>query len=287
MEFELTGEQQMLRQIVRNFAEKELGPRAADIDRLASFPVDLLPQMSQIGLLGMAIPEEYSGNQLDTVSIAVALEEIGRVCGSTGLSIAAHTGLGCFPINRWGSRQQKERWLPALAGGQCLGALCLTEPGAGSDLNGIQTRAQAIGDEWILTGTKAWITNPSLAQVLVVLARTMEGFSMILVETDRPGVVLHPAEKKMGVRGSPTHQISFDQVRVPQTSILGRSGHGMAQTLETLDGGRISIGALSNGIAQGALRGRAGLCPRADGVRPVHCRFPGDPVDAGRRRHRT
>jgi alkylation response protein AidB-like acyl-CoA dehydrogenase len=256
--FELTAEQRMWRDAVRRFAEAELRPRAREIDELAEFPRDLLPKMAQLGLLGMAIPEELGGIELDALSTAVAIEEIGRCCGSTGLSLAAHTGLGCFPIARWGTGAQKERWLPTLASGATLGALCLTEPGAGSDLQGVTTRAVRQGDGWSIRGTKAWITNPSLAQVLVVLAVSEPGagshaYSMFLVPTDLPGVAIHPKEIKMGVRGSPTHQVSFDNASVPADSLLGESGKGLKQALETLDGGRISIGALSLGIAQGAL----------------------------------
>lgn len=258
MQFQLSEDQVMFRQAVRRFAENELKPRAREIDEQASFPVDLLPKMAGIGLLGMAVPEEYGGAGVDSLSMAIAIEEIGRVCGSTGLSLAAHNGLGCFPIAEWGTDEQKTRWLPGLASGESLGALALTEPGAGSDLRGVRTKAVRDGDAWVINGTKAWITNPGLAQVVTVFLRTdsgtgKEAFSMLLVELDRPGVTVHPKEKKMGVRGSPTQQISFDHVRVPADNLLGGEGRGLQQTLQTLDGGRISIGALSLGIAQGAL----------------------------------
>lgn len=258
MQFHLSEDQVMFRQAVRRFAENELRARAREIDELAAFPVELLPKMANIGLLGMAVPEEYDGAGVDSLSMAIAIEEIGRVCGSTGLSLAAHNGLGCFPIAEWGTTEQKECWLPGLADGESLGALALTEPGAGSDLRGVKTKAVKEGDTWIVNGTKAWITNPSLAQVVTVFLRTGSGagkdaFSMLLVELDRPGVLVHPKEKKMGVRGSPTHQISFDNVCVPSGHLLGTEGRGMQQTLQTLDGGRVSIGALSVGIAQGAL----------------------------------
>jgi alkylation response protein AidB-like acyl-CoA dehydrogenase len=258
MHFELSEEQRMFRDTVRRFAETELRPRAGEIDERAQFPRELVPKMAQLGLLGMAVPEQFGGMELDALSTAVAIEEIGRCCGSTGLSLAAHTGLGCFPIARWGTPVQKARWLPALSSGATLGALCLTEPGAGSDLQGVRTRALRRDSGWSLQGTKAWITNPSLAQVLIVFALTEPGagsnaYSMFLAPTDLPGVTVHPKEIKMGVRGSPTHQVSFDDVHLPPDSLLGEAGKGLHQTLETLDGGRISIGALSLGIAQGAL----------------------------------
>jgi alkylation response protein AidB-like acyl-CoA dehydrogenase len=253
MDFSLTAEQRMLRQSVRKFAENELEPRARETDELALFPADLLPKMAGIGLLGMVIPEEFGGDDVGALCMAIAIEEIGRVCGSTGLSIAAHNGLGCLPIVKWGSDSQKERWLPELARGTTLGALCLTEPGAGSDLRGIRTCAANSGDGWVISGTKAWITNLSLARMCIVLARTGDAYSLLLVEIDRKGVTVHPPEKKMGVRGSPTHQISFEGVPLPRECLVGVPGRGLQHALEILDSGRISIGALSVGIAQGAL----------------------------------
>ncbi len=257
MDFELTEEQRMYRRAVRAFAENELKPVAAHTDETGELPLAALRKGLDLGLLALEIPEEYGGLGLDAVCGAIAIEEVGRVCGSTGLSLAAHNGLGCFPIAAFGSEEQKQKYLPKLASGEVLGALGLTESGAGSDLRAARTRAVKEGDSWIIDGSKAWITNPSLTNVNVVLARTdpqdeRYGFSMLLVEADTPGLVVHPKENKMGLRGSPTHAISFDECRVPLENLLGEEGRGMHQTLATLDGGRISIGALSLGIAQGA-----------------------------------
>jgi butyryl-CoA dehydrogenase len=195
---------------------------------------------------------------MDAVSAAIAIEEIGRGCGSTGLSIAAHNGLGCFPILKFGSEEQKEKYLPRLTGGESLGALALTEPGAGSDLQGVRTTAVRRGDHWVINGSKAWITNASEAEFVIVLCRTTpaggsHSMSHVIVEPGREGFVVHPKEKKMGVRGSPTHALSFENVQVPLENLLGQEGRGLQQTLATLDGGRVGIGALSLGLAQAAL----------------------------------
>ncbi|CAG0973650.1 partial butyryl-CoA dehydrogenase, partial [Anaerolineae bacterium] len=180
-----------------------------------------------------------------------------RVCGSTALSVSAHNGLCCGPLIRWGTKTQKEKYLPLLASGKHLGALALTEPNAGSDLANALTSAVRQGDQWVVTGTKAWITNPQFAPVIVTFTRTNKeagtrGFSMLLIEPDMPGVTLHPPEKKMGLKGSPTQMISYDGVAVPADNLLGEEGRGFHQVMSTLDGGRISIGALSVGLAQGA-----------------------------------
>jgi alkylation response protein AidB-like acyl-CoA dehydrogenase len=194
---------------------------------------------------------------MDSISIAIAIEEIGRVCGSTGLSIAAHNGLGCGPIVNWGTREQQERYLPKLPSGDYLGALALTEQNAGSDLRGVKTTARRVGDEWVINGHKAWITNPQHAPVIVTHCRADDGdavggFHMILIEPDRAGVTIQKPEKKMGVRGSPTQQIIFEDVRVPESNLLGEPGGGLSQVMATLDSGRITIGALSVGLAQAA-----------------------------------
>lgn len=258
MDFELNSEQKMFLRVVRDFCESELKPYATEVDETGEMRREAIKKMRDLGLLSLQVPEEYGGAGLDTISASIAVEEIGRVCGSTGLSISAHNGLGCGPIVKWGSKAQKEKWLPILMDGEHLGALALTEPQAGSDLlNGAQTVANREGDEWVINGQKAWITNVKYAPVVSVLLRTdknggSRGFSLILVETDRNGFIIHPPEKKMGLKGSPTHMLTFEGVRVPADNLLGEEGSGFSMTMQTLDSGRISIGALSVGLAQGA-----------------------------------
>lgn len=259
MNFDLNEEQKLFQRVVRDFCESELKPHATEIDENGDLNWDVIKKMANVGLLSLQIPEAYDGAELDTLSASIAVEEIGRVCGSTGLSVSAHNGLGCGPIVRWGTDEQKQRYLPQLIAGDVLGALALTEPQAGSDLlNGATTTAVRDGDEWVINGQKAWITNASKAPVISVLCRTdkgtgSKGFNMILVEPSTAGVTVHPREKKMGLKGSPTHMITFENVRVPYENLLGGvEGQGFYQTMQTLDSGRISIGALSLGLAQGA-----------------------------------
>jgi alkylation response protein AidB-like acyl-CoA dehydrogenase len=258
MDFDLNDELKMFQRAVRDFCEKEIKPHATHADETGELPWDAIHKMPGLGLVGLQVDEDWGGIGLDTIGASIAVEEIGRVCGSTGLSISAHNGLGCGPIMKWGSDAQKSHWLPKLTSGEYLGALALTEPQAGSDLlNGAQTSAVRDGDEWVINGTKAWITNVRFAPVMSVLLRTdgdagSRGFSMILVEPDREGVTVHPPEKKMGLKASPTHMISFENVRVPYSNLLGEEGQGFYMTMQTLDSGRISIGALSIGLAQGA-----------------------------------
>lgn len=259
MDFELNDEQKMFKRVVRDFCEAELKPYAAEIDEKGELRWEAIRKMADIGILSLQVPEEYGGAEMDTISSAIAIEELGRACGSTGLSIAAHNGLGTAPIVNWGTDEQKEKYLPMLISGDYLGALALTEPNAGSDLlNGATTFAARDRDEWVINGTKAWITNPKHAPVIVVFLRTdkeagSNGFSMILVEPGTDGLTIHPKEKKMGVRGSPTQMLTFENVRVPASNLLGEEGRGFHQTMQTLDGGRISIGALSIGLGQAAL----------------------------------
>ncbi len=259
MDFQLTEEQQLFRRMVRDFAEAELKPRARHTDEAAEFNWPAVKKMGPIGLLGLNVPEEYGGAGVDAISAALAIEEIGRGCGSTGLAIAAHNGLGCAPINLFGSEELKRKFLPPLATGSGkLGALALTEPGAGSDLSGgITTTATREGDEWVINGAKMWCTNASIADTIVTLCRTdrsggSRSLSLILVPTSTPGLIIAPAEKKMGLKGSPTHAVTYDHVRVSCEYLVGEEGHGLAHTLQVLDGGRISIGALAIGLAQAA-----------------------------------
>lgn len=260
MDFQLNDEQRMWQKSVRDFCATEVKPLAAEMDKTASFNHEAVKKMGALGMLGMNIPEEYGGSGVDAVSAAIAIMELGWACGGTALSIAAHNSLGCSPIATYGSVAQREKWLPGLASGATgLGALALTEPGGGTDLlGGITTRAELSGDTWVINGNKAWITNASLAPVIVSLCRTdpaggSRSFSLILVPADTPGLHIHPPESKMGVRASPTHALSYEDVRVPVENVLGEVGQGLYQTLETLDGGRIGIGALSIGLAQAAL----------------------------------
>jgi alkylation response protein AidB-like acyl-CoA dehydrogenase len=255
MDFELTAEQQMWRASVHDFAEKEVKSRAKETDEQARFNWEAVHKMGPLGLLGLNVPEQYGGAGIDALGAAIAIEELGWACGSTALAIAAHNGLACGALAVYGSEALKTRWLPRLASGEGkLGALALTEPGAGSDLaGGVRTSAVVEGDSWIIDGQKMWTTNASVADVIVTLCRTdPEHLSLILVPTDTPGLHIGPPEKKMGLKGSPTHAVTYDEVRVPRENLVGIEGKGLAQTLAVLDGGRVGIGALSVGLARAA-----------------------------------
>ena len=257
MHFELTEEQRMTREMVRDFAENEIKPLAQERDHTGEFPWELIRKMGPLGLLGLPISEEYGGAGADTVCYAIAVEEIARVCGSTAITVAAHTSLGTYPIYRFGSDEQKRKYLPRLASGQGLAAFGLTEPEAGSDAGATRTRAVLQGDEWVLNGQKIFITNGSIAEVVIVTAVTepekgTRGISNFIVEKGTPGFRPGRDEEKMGLKAAVTSQLFFEDCRLPKENFLGQPGEGYKQFLITLDGGRISIGAMALGLAQGA-----------------------------------
>jgi alkylation response protein AidB-like acyl-CoA dehydrogenase len=259
MDFNLTAEQREVRHIMHEFVAQEVKPIARHTDETGQFNWPAVKKMGPLGLLGLEVPEEYDGAALDAISAAIAIEELAWGCGSTALAISAHNGLGLGPIVKYGTEDQKQKWLPPLASGQGkLACLSLTEPGAGSDLKGgIRTSAVKEGDSWIVDGSKMWMTNASISDMMVILCRTgadggNRSLSHILVPSDSPGITIAPAEKKMGLKGSPTHAVTFDEVRVPLDNLLGQEGHGLRQTLEILDSGRVSIAALAVGLAQAA-----------------------------------
>lgn len=253
----LSEDHEALRQAVREFAENEVGPRAMAIDREGEIPREILRKLAELGYLGIPYPEEWGGAGMDTLSYAIAVEEVSRVCASTGITMAAHTSLGIYPILKYGTDAQKDRYLRKLATGEWIGAFGLTEPAAGSDAGATQTTAVREGDGWILNGSKIYITNGKMARVLVTAARTSKeagtrGISAFIVEQPNPGVSVGKLEDKLGCRGSETAELHFDHVRLPADALLGEINKGFPIFLDTLDGGRISIGAMALGIAQAA-----------------------------------
>jgi alkylation response protein AidB-like acyl-CoA dehydrogenase len=259
MHFDFSDEQKIWQKTVHNFIATEVKPKAREVDETGEFNWPAVRKMGPLGLLGLLVPEEHGGSNVDPLSAAIAIEELGWGCGSTALAIAAHNGLGCAPIVNHGTLSQKTKFLePVVTGKGRLAALALTEPGAGSDLQGgIITKAVKSGNEWVINGAKMWITNASIADYIITLVRTdpsngSHSLSMLIVPTDTPGLIIHPPEKKMGLHGSLTHALTYDNVCIPLDYLLGEEGHGLSQTLQTLDGGRISIGALCIGLAQAA-----------------------------------
>ena len=259
MDFQLNEEQREFRHYVHEFVAKELKPMARETDEKGEFNWTAVKKMGPLGLLGLEVPEQYGGAEVDAISAAIAIEELGWGCAATALAVSAHNGLALGPIVKYGSDAIKEQWLPDLATGKGkLGCLSLTEPGAGSDLQGgVKTTAVKEGDSWILDGAKMWMTNASISDVMVVLCRTDQqggsrSLSHILVPTNTEGITIANAEKKMGLKGSPTHAVTFDEVRVPLENLIGEEGRGLQQTLATLDSGRVGIGALALGIGQAA-----------------------------------
>jgi alkylation response protein AidB-like acyl-CoA dehydrogenase len=258
MDFELSKEHVMLQEMVRNFAAKEIQPYAREVDETGEMRLETFKKLGELGFLGIPFPEKYGGAGGDTISYCIAVEEIGKACGGTGLSYAANTSLGASPIYYFGTEEQKRKWLVPMAKGETLGAFGLTEPNAGSDAGGTRTKAVLDNDEWVINGEKCWITNAAYARQVIVTAVTgtkKDGrpiISAIIVPTNTPGVTITSPYDKMGVRGSNTCQIVLENVRVPRENLLGDEKKGFSQFLYTLDGGRISIAALSVGITQAA-----------------------------------
>lgn len=260
MNFELTEEQNLIRDMVREFAEAEVAPTAALRDEEERFDRALMfDRLAELGLTGIVFPEEYGGAGADYLSYAIAVEELSRVCASTGVTLSAHLSLCANPIYLFGSEEQKRQFLVPLAQGEKLGAFGLTEPSAGSDAGGTKTTAVKDGNEWILNGTKIFITNAGDAETYVVLARTDKealkhyGISAFIVEKGTPGFSFGKKEKKMGIRSSPTMELVFENCRIPRGQMLGEEGQGFKIAMKTLDGGRIGIASQALGIAQGAL----------------------------------
>jgi len=257
VQFELTKQQLMVRQLAYDFAQNEVKPVAAEYDESEEFIWDIYKKMRPLGFLGMLVPTEYGGAGADTLSYAIVVEELSRACGSTGITVAAHNSLCTGHILKHGTEEQKRRYLPKLCSGEWLGAWGLTEAQAGSDAGGTQTTAALDGDEWVINGSKTFITNGSIAGVTVVIARTdpgkgTRGISAILVENGTPGYTYGKDEKKMGLHGSVTSELFFEDCRVPKGNLLGERGKGFHGALDILDEGRISIAAMALGLGQGA-----------------------------------
>jgi butyryl-CoA dehydrogenase len=260
MNFQLSEEQNLIRNMVRSFAEQEIAPSAAERDEEERFDRELMfDKLGELGLAGMTIPEQFGGAGADYISYAIAVEELSRVCASTGVTLSAHLSLCANPIYTFGSDQQKQAYLVPLAEGSKLGAFALTETNAGSDAGGTKTTAVLDGDEWILNGSKIFTTNGGDADTYIVFARTDKdaekhhGISAFIVEKETPGFSFGKKEKKMGIRSSPKMELVIDKCRIPKDNLLGEEGQGFRIAMKTLDGGRIGIAAQALGIAQGAL----------------------------------
>ena len=258
MNFSFSKEQLLLRQMLREFSLNEVEPIAAEIDEEERFPVETVEKMKKIGMMGIPFAKQYGGAGGNYLEYAMAVEELSRVCGTTGVILSAHTSLGGGPINEFGTEEQKQKYLVPLANGTHIGAFGLTEPNAGTDAAGQQTTAVLDGDEYIINGSKIFITNAIYADTYIVMAMTdksqgTRGISAFIIEKGMPGFTFGPKEKKLGIRGSATCELVFENVRIPKENLLGKEGFGFRIAMKTLDGGRIGIGAQALGIAQGAM----------------------------------
>jgi butyryl-CoA dehydrogenase len=258
MDFALTKEQEMVRKMVRDFAEAELRPIAAEIDKTCEYPKETVKKMGKLGLMGMTVPKEFGGGGLDSVSYAIGVEEISRVCASHGVIMSVNNSLACFPIETFGTEEQKKEYLTPLANGQKLGAFGLTEPSAGTDAASQQTVAKKTDDGYIINGSKIFITNGAVADTIVIFAMTdkakgTRGISAFIVDTKNPGFTIGTVEDKMGIRGSVQAELVFEDMLLPQENLLGDEGKGFKIAMLTLDGGRIGIASQALGIAQAAL----------------------------------
>jgi len=262
MDFTLSKEHEMARQLFKDFAENEVKPLAQEVDETEVFPRETVEKMAKYGFMGIPVPKEFGGQGCDPLTYAMCVEELSKVCGTTGVIVSAHTSLCVDPIQTYGTPEQKAKYLPDLASGKKIGAFGLTEPGAGTDAQGQQTKAVLDGDEWVLNGSKCFITNGKEADVYIVIAVTgkvekrgkfMKEISAFIVEKGTPGFTFGTKEKKMGIRGSSTYELIFTDCRIPKENLLGAKGKGFGIAMHTLDGGRIGIAAQALGIAEGAL----------------------------------
>lgn len=258
MDFSLSKTEILFRQMIREFAEKEVKPLAAEIDEEERFPLETVEKMARLGIMGIPFPAEYGGAGGNNILYTMAVEELSRVCATTGVIVSAHTSLCAAPIYEFGTEEQRKKYLPKLCSGEWIGAFGLTEPNAGTDASAQQTMAVLEGDHYVLNGTKIFITNAAYANVYIVMAMTdkslgTKGISAFIVERDFPGFSIGKKEKKMGIRGSATCELIFENCIVPKENLLGKPGGGFGIVMKTLDGGRIGIASQALGIAQGAM----------------------------------